>query len=64
MTPETKIELLQQVLGDAKLAIVVDNEAVVVARHQDRSHRFSREAVDRHLSQLGHTSCNTKISNR
>jgi cystathionine beta-synthase len=29
VTPETKIELLQQVLGDAKLAIVVDNEAVV-----------------------------------
>ena len=29
VTPETKIELLQQVLSDAKLAIVVDNEAVV-----------------------------------
>ena len=29
VTPETKIELLQQVLSDAKLAIVVDDEAVV-----------------------------------
>ena len=31
------------------------------ARHQDRSHRFPREAVDWHLSQLGHTSCDAKI---
>ena len=29
VTPDTKIELLQRVLADAKLAIVIDNEAVV-----------------------------------
>ncbi len=40
VSPNTKIELLQNMLADARMAIVLDGDAVRRRHHQDRSHRL------------------------
>ena len=46
VTPNTKIELLQGVLADAKVAIVEDARRNRRHRDEDRPHRLPREAQD------------------